>query len=649
MSGNDVGWDYLFVSDLHLSLGYDPERMAYHAREDFFFDDAFLRFLRWADGECAQGRRWELVLVGDTLDFLPVDASVVERYFVELDRRRGQFDVTDPAQVVQYWRSQFGAPPEGQAPERIQRLLFEDDVLRGRVRLGPLAPDAPAALAAERTRVPEWAVEVYSYHDPEAVETGAPLDLRPPEEGTASAFLVTDEAPSGRPSPVSAAARDEAFERRYGFLPAPEKSVDKLQSIYRGHPLFFRALAWFVARGHRLVVLRGNHDLELYWPQVQARIREILSCEARVALGLDEGAPPPPGFQERVEFRPGWFYYRKGVFYAEHGKQYELLDSVPNPIRPVMPGQEVALNPPVGSLGVICLHTHLEDAFPEWENWGEHPVVLLDLLRRYPFRMLSTLVRHGLDFLRMAQRLWLAGRKKDQRPTEEDLADYAHGSDLEPEVVKAIYNELDPPMLVRRPLAWFLFSPGGHVVKILLLALLAVLLVGGGLLWYLVVAPALAALIPTGFLFATVGPALQLLAKFALWLVPPLVYALVRRVLERQYPERFLYHAARRVHSHLGKVDRELRFYVLGHDHRADVGLVERRPAGGHVYYLNTGSWTPWFAEGKRRLQTLGREVEFTFARITRREQGYEADLLRWNDDARRADPQVVPQVQPED
>ena len=96
--------------------------------------------------------------------------------------------------------------------------------------------------------------------------------------------------------------------------------------------------------------------------------------------------------------------------------------------------------------------------------------------------------------------------------------------------------------------------------------------------------------------------------------------------------------------SNTGDVTRFFRALAcfVGHDHRADVQPVERREDGHHIYYLNTGSWTPCFAEGTRRLQTLGQVVQFTFARLVRGERGYEADLLLWNDDAGRVDALII-------
>jgi hypothetical protein len=324
-----------------------------------------------------------------------------------------------------------------------------------------------------------------------------------------------------------------------------------------------------------------------------------------------------------------------------------MLNASPNPIRPVLPGHKWVLNPDVGGLGVVCFHNHLENEYPAWENEGNYAVFLLDLIRRDPFATVAILVRHGLDFVRMAQRLWMAGRVRDQGPSKGDFASYAGLVALDPGVVRAIHRSGARPLLLRRPLAWLLFSPWGHAVKAVILLGLALLGLGGAAAWYLIVAPVVAGLLPGELAFTTVGPALQLLAKVLLWLVPPAGYALLKRRLGIRHLEGFLPQAARLIHRHLREQDSGLRFFIAGHSHQPDAQPIARGPDGRLVYYLNTGTWTPTFAEGKRRLLTLGREVQFTFVRLVKGDGGYEAEVLRWNDDAGRAEPQIVPPAEP--
>ncbi|MBN1954898.1 MAG: hypothetical protein JW900_07585 [Anaerolineae bacterium] len=640
-------YDYLFVSDLHVALGYDPERRAYHPREDFFFDAAFFRWLQWSDAHCAAGRRWELVFVGDAFDFLPVDLENEQRYFQAEESRWQQLDPADREQVAAYWQQEFGAADAASAdavPEWVQWLFFEDDLAAGRVQLeaspaGMLAMDAgePAAIA------PPWAVDLHSATFPPAEQAQAEVPSFAPQQAAGS-FRVT--AGKGLPAEQKTQLQQrqqwgKEYERRYGFLPTPGKSMARLYFIYRGHPLFFRALAWFVGRGHRVVFVKGNHDLELYWPAVQSLLRRLVARE--YAAAFDSAPPPQPDLNERIDFRPSWFYYRRGLFYAEHGNQYEPFDSVPNLIRPILPHDQRLLNVPVASPGVTTVVARMEDEFPEWENRGKHAVVLWELVRRFPHQALVIVTRHARDFLWMAQRLWRVTRGADQQPTPADLQSYADMTGLPAETLQDMYDEWDLPLMLRPGWSWFLFSPAGHVLKGLILLALAALVAGGTLLWYLVAAPLLASLIPDTPGAEIVGAALQLLGTILLWLLPPLAVEAFRRAAQKRRPGPFLLRAARRIHAHLQAHDPELRFLILGHDHRADVQIVARRKDRRHVYYLNTGCWFPEFAEGTKRLQKLGRDVEFTFVRLVRTDSDAEAELLRWNDEAGRAERYVTP------
>lgn len=66
----DDGRDIVVISDLHLSVGYDPRTGTFDPTEDFFYDAAFGRFL---DHLLARERPQRLVILGDFMEFLQVD------------------------------------------------------------------------------------------------------------------------------------------------------------------------------------------------------------------------------------------------------------------------------------------------------------------------------------------------------------------------------------------------------------------------------------------------------------------------------------------------------------------------------------------------------------------------------------------------
>lgn len=61
-------------------------------------------------------------------------------------------------------------------------------------------------------------------------------------------------------------------------------SLAKLELALKAHPRPFEALATFVQRGGELRIHVGNHDLDLAWPSVQARLRDVVGKDAQFEL-----------------------------------------------------------------------------------------------------------------------------------------------------------------------------------------------------------------------------------------------------------------------------------------------------------------------------------------------------------------------------
>ena len=80
MHGEHGSYDLLIVSDLHLSEGRDPEKKKFSRNEDFFFDEEFSRFLSYySDDARWQGKKWNLIINGDFLDFLQVTSTETDQ------------------------------------------------------------------------------------------------------------------------------------------------------------------------------------------------------------------------------------------------------------------------------------------------------------------------------------------------------------------------------------------------------------------------------------------------------------------------------------------------------------------------------------------------------------------------------------------
>ena len=121
-------------------------------------------------------------------------------------------------------------------------------------------------------------------------------------------------------------------ERSHGLGSAADHARLKLRRVAERHAPVFVALAAFVAAGHGLTLVHGNHDIELYWDDVQTDFREVLQRHARAA----EPALDAETFAARIEFNP-WFFYRDGVAYIEHGHQYDPFCATAHVMAPLSP------------------------------------------------------------------------------------------------------------------------------------------------------------------------------------------------------------------------------------------------------------------------------------------------------------------------
>jgi UDP-2,3-diacylglucosamine pyrophosphatase LpxH len=108
-------------------------------------------------------------------------------------------------------------------------------------------------------------------------------------------------------------------ERVHGLGNAVDHVRVKLKLVVERHRDVFDALAGFVADGHALTFIHGNHDLELHWDAVKQDLRALLFARACAA---QSDAIDGPAFEGRIAFHP-WFFYVAGLAYIEHGHQYD--------------------------------------------------------------------------------------------------------------------------------------------------------------------------------------------------------------------------------------------------------------------------------------------------------------------------------------
>jgi Calcineurin-like phosphoesterase len=119
-----------------------------------------------------------------------------------------------------------------------------------------------------------------------------------------------------------------------------------LARILADHPVWMRAAARLLGAGagHRLLIVSGNHDVELCWPAVRRAFREALARAAEL-----EGRPlDAAALAERVRFR-AWFHVTEDGIYLEHGSQYDVFSSVRYAMLPLT-RERRAIHPQLGKL-----------------------------------------------------------------------------------------------------------------------------------------------------------------------------------------------------------------------------------------------------------------------------------------------------------
>jgi UDP-2,3-diacylglucosamine pyrophosphatase LpxH len=184
-------------------------------------------------------------------------------------------------------------------------------------------------------------------------------------------------------------------ERRFGFGTEVHKAVWKVVAATRGHPEFFGALAEWVGAGGRVLLVKGNHDVELHWPLVLAVLREELA---------DRGAGSAAA---RLDVCQDGF--RLGNLIVEHGHRFEPMTAL---VGDVVLNDGVRLNMPLGTFINRYIINPLERLDPFLDNLKPSTQALLAVLRRRPLKIVVTYFRAWRFLLRAisVRKRWAALR-----------------------------------------------------------------------------------------------------------------------------------------------------------------------------------------------------------------------------------------------
>ncbi|MBM4352602.1 MAG: hypothetical protein FJ109_02220 [Deltaproteobacteria bacterium] len=444
-------------------------------------------------------------------------------------------------------------------------------------------------------------------------------------------FLTVTGLPS-EPSQAELGIFPSPTEKRLGLDPTPTRSLFKLDLIVAGHPEFFAALGRMVASGFRVEILRGNHDMELYFDVVQQRILESL---CRLAPELT-----PEKARRLVAFHQ-WFFLEPDRVYIEHGNQYEASNSIRYTLRPVLPEKrpkegllnlpllraktvvredQPVLDYPLGSLFIRYFYNRVHRMNPYAPRVASLEQYL-DFILHYNLSDIVRVLRdHWSHFIAALRPGATAGTSRSTAAAdavqEEQFDQIEESQEVSDLCSRLNALKVHPKAASKLAFVKEMFRP---IVR-------RVLFAGGAAVAALYVWLLVFNIIQAPLLVENVFAKATLLFLFSLLSAGVLVWlgAQARRFLGSREDVTVdnCVQAAEQIARITG-----VRFVVMGHTHVVDIRPV----AGGQAVYANSGTWiavhNPW-----QQLDPDARRKSFVWIR------GGEVQLCRWNDDAQRVD-----------
>ncbi len=519
--------NFLFVSDLHLAEGIDPQTGKIAPLEDFFFDGAFANMLVYhveltesATVSSAFKKPWKLYINGDFLEFLQV----------------------------------ISVPDQQSA-----------DVMNGKIK-------------------------------------------------------VTDHF------------------RQYGLGTSSAETVWKLNRIAGGHQTLFQALGWFLAHPeNELVLMRGNHDVETVWPEVQEAIYTTISASyyawyhdtidgrnPESPLPLKESLPASldENFRDRIHF-PEWFDYEEGLFYVEHGNQYDPVNSFSAIDKPFLKDRPNLIELPSGSFFVRYLFNTIEQIHPFADNIRPLSSYIHYALSNQATETISMLLRQPhLTFKALANLLGKSGKFSPEAHTDEGVVDTLP---LSNDCVRLIEDiRFRACRISRKRNRRYIRGVTAGVILRILFWLLVVIGLGNFITGNLLIA--ILSLVFAGVDYIVRLRLMRFLNSTNAVVGLDEVADAINHTLNNHTHEDGENHSA------------AVQFLIFGHDHSPKFEELSQHQNGRSYrqWYVNTGSWLPSYDESERVIRNA---VQLPFLRIVPDLQEFDnalPELLDWRDAERR-------------
>ncbi len=173
-------------------------------------------------------------------------------------------------------------------------------------------------------------------------------------------------------------------ELKYGFKTHDFKSVYRLMQTIKGHLQLFKALVKWLAEGHLITIISGNHDKEFTQKLVQATLLFLLED-----LNYQE-------YNTKIDFSDQLTFENYGMVIdgricIEHGHRFESYTSADESKELDSEHHELFLAP--GSLFNRYLINRLEIEIPYFDNIRPTTRVIGFLVRKHPFLFFKSITK----------------------------------------------------------------------------------------------------------------------------------------------------------------------------------------------------------------------------------------------------------------
>ncbi len=338
---------------------------------------------------------------------------------------------------------------------------------------------------------------------------------------------------------------------KYGMNNKEAHIVWKLKKIAKIHDKIFKDIANFINEGNFFVLLKGNHDVEFYWPKVKLELKNILSSYITFSSEKEKKE-----FLSRIKIKD-WIYYKESLFYIEHGNQYDDYTSFNHFVTPLssinhkkieMPYSHISMRYWINLTKNFETHDLANWTFKDFLIWLKSEGILgLMMHVFYYFRALSMMLKNIKFASNFDPYLYLKERFYIKKISEIYK--------INPRILFEINNMKRQPVgnTIYGVLSSFYFE--GFLILISFIVFIVYSII--------------------------VASFLKIFFAFIMFLMLSVMFYIIFSVNRVIDPENKVFDTAKRISGLIN-----VKYYIFGHTHHPKTEKISK-----NKYYLNSGSW----------------------------------------------------------